>query len=97
MPLAVFAARVLMLTIVAIMIPNHEPPAKTPNPKLEIRNPKQIPMSQGTNSQNQIPAGRPTAVVLNIAHLNFEFVSDLAAKPAHLSEVLFSGLRISGL
>ena len=43
--------------------------------KSEARNPKQIPTRQGANSQNQAPAGRRAAVVLNISNSNFEFVS----------------------
>src|SRR5437762_850640 len=55
------------------------------NPKSEIRNPKQIPMSKEANPQNQAAAGGLTGQVLRISHLNLVLVSDFEFRISDLS------------
>src|SRR5437867_6136620 len=58
---------------------------KVRNPKSEIRNPKQIPMSKGASPQDQATAGGLIGRVLRICHLNFVLVSDFEFRISDLS------------
>src|SRR5947208_6707289 len=58
---------------------------KIRNPKSEIRNPKQIPMSKGAGPENQAAAGGLIGRVLRICHLNLPLVSDFEFRISNLS------------